>query len=230
MAKIAIIPARGGSKRIPGKNTKDFLGKPIIAYSIASAIGSALFDEVMVSTDDDRTAEIARSLGASVPFFRSAKNSDDHVGTTAVMKEVLETYALENINFKYVCCIYPTAPLCRPGHLVEGYEKLVKENFDVVFPVAPFGFPVLRGLRMKPDGSVSMIWPEHLKTRSQDLEPVYHDAGQWYWFREEVVHSDGMPESSGAFLLSEHEVQDIDNPSDWALAELKYKLNFGAKA
>ncbi len=222
--KIAIIPARGGSKRIPRKNIKDFHGKPIIAYSIETAINSRLFDEIMVSTDDDEIAEVAKKYGAQVPFFRSAENSSDTATTADVLLEVVEKYKkVENIIFDSICCIYPTAPLVGIEKLRDGYSLFINGNFDSVFPITPFSYPVWRGLKLEED-IVKMEWPEFYNSRSQDLKTLYHDAGQWYWIKTDSLVNQRklfMAKSHG-FILDEIEVQDIDNQSDWNLAELKY--------
>jgi len=179
MKNLAIIPARGGSKRIPRKNIKPFLGKPIIAYSIEAAINSKLFDEVMVSTDDDEIAEVAKKYGAKVPFMRSVKNSDDYATTADVLFEVLDNYNLK--EFDYACCIYPGAPMITKVTLSEAYDKLISHNFDSVFPIVQFSYPIQRSLKVF-DAKVSMVYPEYLISRSQDLEKRFHDAGQFYWF------------------------------------------------
>ncbi|MDD5571193.1 MAG: pseudaminic acid cytidylyltransferase [Bacteroidales bacterium] len=225
MKNIAIIPARGGSKRIPRKNIKDFLGKPIIAYSISAAINSQLFDEIMVSTDDNEIAEIAKQYGAKVPFMRSAKCSNDFATTIDVIDEVISCYEKTNIKFDNLCCIYPTAPLISPERLKESFALLNLKNYDSVFPVVPFSYPVLRGLRLNKE-RVQMVWPEHLNSRSQDLETIYHDAGQFYMAKTESMKLKKTlwTDNTGAIILSEMEVQDIDNEADWKLAELKYKL------
>lgn len=222
---IAIIPARGGSKRIPRKNIKHFLGKPIIAYSIEAAINSGLFDEVMVSTDDDEIAGIAIQYGASIPFLRSKKNADDYASTMDVINEVLDSYKEElNKQFQFVCCIYPAAPLIKASYLKVGFEKMNIENLACVFPVLPYSYPIWRGIEIDSNGSTKMIWPEFLNSRSQDLKKVFHDAGQWYWFNNELLQGWIWPDNSGAIILSEEEAQDIDNISDWEIAEMKYKL------
>lgn len=225
MSSIAIIPARGGSKRIPRKNIKDFLGKSIIAYSIEAALQSKLFDEVMVSTDDKGIAEIAVKYGASVPFLRSKSNADDYATTADVILEVLESYKLEKKAFDYVCCIYPTAPFISTETLQDSFNLLVNGNFSTIFPVIKFGYPIQRSLSEK-DGNVAMVWPEHLKSRSQDLEPRYHDAGQFYWLNtNEFEKSKALfGDNSGFFEVDELQVQDIDNEVDWKLAELKFQL------
>lgn len=225
MPNIAIIPARGGSKRIPRKNIKDFFGKPIIAYSIEAALYSGLFEEVMVSTDDEEIAKIAVKYGAKVPFMRSITNSDDYATTMDVINEVLKNYTeKQERNFQYACCIYPTAPLLQIKHLQEGFSKLIKHKFTSVFPVVAFSYPVWRGLAIADNGTTSMIWPEFLNSRSQDLQPVYHDAGQWYWFNNENLKNWNWPENSGTILLHEEYVQDIDTITDWNLTEMKYTL------
>ncbi|MBG6236596.1 N-acylneuraminate cytidylyltransferase [Pedobacter sp. CAN_A7] len=224
MSKLAIIPARGGSKRIPRKNIKDFLGKPIIAYSIEAAISSGIFDEVMVSTDDEEIAEIARAYGASVPFIRSIHNADDHATTIAVLKEVeLEYQKRFRMSYEAICCIYPTAPLLNSQSLIEGYKLLIEKELDTVFPVTAFSYPIWRALEIQ-DGRTQMIWPEHQSSRSQDFKAAYHDAGQWYWYKPRLITGSLFTNNTGSIVLPEEEVQDIDCLSDWVLAELKYKL------
>lgn len=224
MANLAIIPARGGSKRIPRKNIREFLGKPVIAYSIEAAFASGLFDEVMVSTDDQEIAEIAERFGAKVPFERSEDTAGDHATTFDVIKEVTETYRKQfNTEFKYVCCLYATAPLITPGRLTEGLTTLIEGGFSTVFPVVAFSAPVWRGLRIK-NGKTEMIWPKYRNTRSQDLPVVYHDAGQWYWLDLKKAPDSLYTENTSSLVLSEQEVQDIDNPDDWTLAEIKYRM------
>ena len=222
---LAIIPARGGSKRIPRKNIKDFLGKPIIAYSIETAISSNLFDEIMVSTDDKEIAEVAQEYGAKVPFVRSRKNSDDHAGTVDVIEEVLGEYSKKGENFNIFCCIYPTAPLISKDNLKKGLELLKAGNFDSVFPVVEFSYPVQRALRKTEDERIKMFWSENRDKRSQDLEKSYHDSGQFYWMwtDEFLKEKNIFTENSGAIILKESEVQDIDNLEDWKMAELKHK-------
>lgn len=227
MSNIAIIPARGGSKRIARKNIKDFLGKPIIAYSIEAAMESGLFDEVMVSTDDNEIAEIAKKYGAKVPFLRSDKNANDYATTMEVIEEVLDSYNnILNITFEKACCIYPTAPFIQIQHLKEGLSKLTKNNLTSVFPIVAFNYPVFRGIEIQKDGKVKMVWPEYLNSRSQDLKAIYHDAGQWYWFNTEKIGESLFTNNSSSIVLSEHEVQDIDTIIDWKIAEIKYKTFF----
>ena len=225
MNRIAIIPARGGSKRIPGKNTKDFLGKPIIAYSIQAALKSNLFDEVMVSTDDTEIADIARQYGASVPFIRNKITTGDYATTSEVLKEVIEKYAENNRHFDDGCCLYPTAPLVTPVKLVEAYDLLKKQNLDAVFPIVRYNYPILRSLKYA-NGKVQMNWPEYLNSRSQDLAPAFYDSGQFYWFNinQFIETNEIITNNCGGIEISEIEAQDIDNDIDWQLAEMKYNL------
>ena len=223
MPRLAIIPARGGSKRIPRKNIKNFHGKPIIAYSIEAALKSGLFDEVMVSTDDEEIKIISLEYGAKVPFLRSENTSNDTATTLEVIREVLESYKKEDRTFDEVCCIYPTAPLMKSSHLTAGLD-LLENEIASVFPVVPFSFPILRSLKVDEDNFVSMNWPEYSHTRSQDLPAAYHDAGQWYWLRPELISNSLYSDNSKVIILSEMEVQDIDNESDWKMAEVKWKM------
>lgn len=226
MRNLCIIPARGGSKRIPRKNIRDFLGKPIIAYSIEAALNSGLFEEVMVSTDDKEIAEIAQKYGAIVPFFRSEENANDFATTADVIKEVIADYTKSDKEFDNFCCCYPTAPFISSARLSEGLKQLQSPSVSSVFPVAEFGYPILRSLMMEDDGKVSMNWPDQLNARSQDLPKAYHDAGQWYWMKTTDFLSTGkiIGENSYGLQLEAIEVQDIDNEIDWKLAELKYEL------
>ena len=225
MANLCIIPARGGSKRIPKKNIKLFLGKPIIAYSIKAALNSKLFDEVMVSTDDNEIAKIAIQHGAKVPFMRSDKAANDFATTFDVIFEVLQEYDLLNKKFDFSCCIYPCAPLVTKEKLAASFEILQQNNFDSVFPIIPFGFPIQRALKQK-DLKVSFFYPEFDLTRSQDLEKSFHDAGQFYWLNTSMCIKKNkiITNNSGSIILSELEGQDIDNEVDWKLAELKYEI------
>lgn len=232
MKKIAIIPARGGSKRIPRKNIKEFLGKPIIAYAIETALTSSLFDEVMVSTEDEEIATVARKFGAKVPFLRSRKNADDFATTADVLFEVLDAYRQEGTTFTYACCIYPATPLIKTSKLKEAFSLLVEQDFDTVFPVLQFSFPIQRALRLYESQKVEMFYPEHLNTRSQDLAPAYHDSGQFYWFRIDrfLNFRALLTKNSGVIHLRECEAQDIDTLEDWLMAELKYKLYVAPEA
>lgn len=223
MGNLAIIPARGGSKRIPHKNIKDFLGIPIIAYSIKAALQSGIFEEVMVSTDDKDIAEIALKYGAKVPFYRSSETSNDFATTMSVIQEVVSEYKNQfKKDFDLVCCIYPTAPLIQVSHLKKGLNLLREKKYDSVFPVVAFGYPVLRGVEITDDGRTQMVWPEYQNSRSQDLKKIYHDAGQWYWMN--MLNESIFTNNSGSIILTEEEVQDIDRITDWRLAEMKYRL------
>lgn len=224
MKTLAIIPARGGSKRIPRKNIKDFLGKPIIAYSIEVALNCGLFDEVMVSTDDEEIAKVAEKYGAKVPFYRSVENSNDFATTMDVLNEVLSQYFGLNQMFEQVCCIYPTAPFIKPDHLREGFKLLQEENICSVFPVAAYSFPIWRSLKVDDNNYATMNWPANMNIRSQDLPAAYHDAGQWYWFKPDKVKNSLYTELSKVVIISELLVQDVDNLIDWTLAEMKYKF------
>lgn len=222
---IAIIPARGGSKRIPRKNIKPFLGKPIIAYSIEAALKSNLFDEVMVSTDDDEIAQISKKYGAKVPFLRDKKTADDHAGIAEVLIEVINEYRLAGKSFKNVCCLLATAPFVTPNLIIDTYSKIAESNFSSVFPVVKYAFPIQRAMRFNGD-KIGLIWPENLTVRSQDLEPSFHDAGLFYWasiemlLKEKTLWSD----NTTAIEISEQVAQDIDTPEDWQTAEIKYKI------
>lgn len=225
MRNICIIPARGGSKRILRKNIKEFLGKPIIAYSIQAAIDSGLFDEVMVSTDDLEITDIAKKYGAKVPFMRSKKNSDDFATTFDVIEEVINNYKELAVDFVNFCCIYSCAPFVTSEILLKTYAQLIEKKFDTVFPIIAYSFPIQRALRVD-QGKVSMILQNNLNVRSQDLEESFHDAGQFYWCNvKQVLKSKKiLTTNTGGIKISELEAQDIDNDTDWKLAELKYKL------
>lgn len=221
---IAIITARGGSKRIPRKNIKDFLGAPIIKYPIEAALKAKCFDEVMVSTDDEEISDIAISYGAKVPFFRSKETSDDHADTVSVLKEVIIEYRKRGIDFTYLCGIYPTAPFITAQKLIEAMKKLKETGADSVLPVTRFSYPIQRALK-KENNKIFMIWPENYFARSQDLTPAFHDTGQFYCMRTEKMleGSKYLLNFTIPFELSNLEVQDIDNEDDWEIAELKYQ-------
>lgn len=223
---IAIIPARGGSKRIPRKNIKNFLGRPIISYSIEAALNSGLFSEVMVSTDDEEIKEVSLKYGASVPFMRSEKNSNDFATTADVLIETLSEYAKKSIEFDYLCCIYPTAPFVTPEKLISAFSLLEEKKADTVFPAVKFSYPIFRSLKIDEQGKVAMFWPENLNARSQDLPAAYHDAGQFYWAKADAFleNKKMFTDNSFPIIMDEREVQDIDNEEDWNLAEVKYKL------
>lgn len=222
---IAIITARGGSKRIPHKNRKEFCGKPIIEYSIEAAKQAGIFDTVIVSTDDNKIAEIAKNAGAEVPFMRSEETSNDYATTADVLMEVLEKYKERGIRYENACCIYPTAPFVTGYKLRQAMEMLVKEKKDSVMPVVPFSFPPLRGMVIN-DGKLEYKWQEYAMKRSQDLEEIYHDCGQFYVFRVETFEKEKklVTDNTAGMIISELEVQDIDNETDWQLAEMKYRL------
>ena len=225
MGNICIIPARGGSKRIPRKNIKEFLGKPIIAYSIKAAIDSGLFDEVMVSTDDLEIAEIAKNFGAKVPFMRSVKNSNDFATTFDVIEEVIQSYESQGNEFENICCIYSCAPFVTKHKLNEASSKLKTDNFDTVFPVIQYNFPIQRAIRLI-NGKIEMFDEKHKNTRTQDLPKSFHDSGQFYWMNTKAILNKKclITDNTGIIIISELESQDIDTELDWKLAELKYRL------
>lgn len=222
---IAIIPARGGSKRIPRKNIKEFHGKPMIAYSIESALKSRCFDKVIVSTDDAEIADIAIKYGAEVPFMRPANIADDYATTLDVIKHAVEFTELQDWGVKNVCCIYATAPFLIPEFIQRGFVELTSSDTDYAFSAASFPFPIQRALKLTSDQCVEMFHPEHLNTRSQDLEEAYHDAGQFYWGTAEafIAKKAIFGTRSKAVLLPRKRVQDIDTPEDWEVAEALYR-------
>jgi len=223
MAAIAIITARGGSKRIPRKNIRSFLGRPIIAYSIEAALQSGLFDEVMVSTDDLEIAGLARQLGARVPFMRSARNADDFATTKDVLVEVLEEYRRRGTEFEFACCLYPTAPFVTAEKLRVAFARLRDSAADTVLPIVRFSFPIQRSFRMEGD-RVSYLHPEHSSRRSQDLPPAYHDAGQFYFFRPTRLLETGelVTANTVGIEMPLMEVQDLDDEEDWGIAKIKF--------
>lgn len=228
MKTVAIIPARGGSKRIPRKNIKPFRGKPIIAYSIEAALNSKIFDAVIVSTDDAEITEVSLHYGAKVPFVRSEKNSGDYATTVDVLVEVIEQYSQKfGEIIELTCCIYPTAPFITPQLLTDSFRTFQTQQNDALFPIIRFGYPIQRALSNSA-GNIKMIWPENLNKRSQDLEPCYHDAGLFYWFRADVFMREReiIGTNTGAVILNETHAHDIDNEIDWKLAELKHTLLF----
>lgn len=225
MATIAIITARGGSKRIPKKNIRPFCGKPILAYSIEAARQSGIFDEVMVSTDSEEIAAVARQYGASVPFLRSARTSDDFATTRDVLLEVLDNYRAQGKTFDYMVCLYPTAPFVTAEKLRAAMDAMQREKGKMLVPVVRFSFPPQRAYVIR-DGALTFKWEEYRSSRSQDLEPFYHDAGQFYCYdvaaylaEDGVIRDQVLP-----LVLPEEEVQDIDNLSDWKIAEIKYRM------
>lgn len=222
---LAIIPARGGSKRIPRKNIRPFEGKPILAYSIEAALNAGCFADVVVSTDDDEIAEVAVRYGASVPYMRSPENSDDHAGLAEVAIEVLQRVKIDGGDFSLFCLILPTAPFVTAARLLQGYQLLERSQVDAVLPVVRFSYPPQRGLIVT-GGLVSMLHPEHYESRSQDLVPLFHDSGQFYWMRSQAMFEQKrfFVDKTAPLELSEVEVQDIDTEEDWQLAELKYRM------
>lgn len=225
MRNLAIIPARGGSKRIPRKNVKEFLGKPILAYSIEAALKSGLFDEVMVSTDDVEIAEVAKKYGAKVPFMRSAETANDFATTADVLNEVISCYEELGQRFDNFCCIYATAPLINSDDIKLAFERLQNSDFTCVYPVVQFSYTIWRCLDLSADGTMKRHWPEFENSRSQDLPKEYHDSGTFYWYklkkwREEEVLVGGIE-------VDETTIQDIDTPTDWKIAEMKYKILYG---
>lgn len=225
--KIAVIPARGGSKRIPGKNIKSFCGRPIIAYSIEAALKSGVVDHVIVSTDDEDIARVARDCGAKVPFVRPSGISDDYTPTVPVIKHAVEWVMTNWGQVSDVCCIYATAPFVTPEDIKEAYARLVNENVaGYVFTATSFPFPIQRAFRVKEDGHCEMFYPEHYNTRSQDLEEAYQDAGQFYWGRAEAYLGEVnfLSDKSKPYLLPRYRVQDIDTAEDWARAEIMWRV------
>ncbi len=225
MRTLAIITARGGSKRIPRKNIKEFCSKPIIAYSIEAALKSGVFDEVMISTEDKEIAQISEGFGAKVPFFRSEKTASDYATTADVLLEVLDEYEKMDMHFDMACCIYPTAPFITSERLKEAVETLRKSDADTLITVVGFSYPPQRALVIE-DGRLVFKYPEYLVARSQDLEKHYHDAGQFYVFKTKAFKETGnlMKGNIIPMVLDEMEVQDIDTQQDWELAQVKYKL------
>ncbi len=223
--KIAMITARGGSKRIPRKNIKEFCGKPILAYSIEAALNSGVFDEVMISTEDDEIASIAQQYGAKFPFRRSVEMAGDHAMTIDVMLEVVKEYKKRGIEPESVCCIYPTAPFITADKLRKANDLFENCGADAVIPVVKFSFPPQRCFVVEGD-YMKYKWKEYELSRSQDLEPYYHDAGQFYFLKTDAMISQHtlVPEKTAPLIMDEMEVQDIDNMDDWNIAEIKYRL------
>lgn len=229
---VAVIPARGGSKRIPDKNTKLFAGKPIMAYSIEAARASGVFDRIIVSTDSEKIARIAREYGADTPFMRPAELSDDFTPTAPVLMHTLEMLEESGFSPEYLCCIYATAPFVRPEFIVKGLELVMRDGVTSAFSVTTFPFPILRALGITKNGALKMRWPEYEMVRSNDLEEAYHDAGQFYWLehssfcREKKLYgSNAMP-----VILPRYLVQDIDTPEDWKTAELMFESINGKRS
>jgi pseudaminic acid cytidylyltransferase len=221
---LAIIPARGGSKRIPGKNIKDFFGKPVIAYAIEAARESGLFTKIIVSTDNEEIAGVAVKYGAEVPFLRSAENSDDNATTKDVLKEVISSFEARNEHYQFACCIYPANPFLTPVLITDAYKKLIGNNMDSVFTAIRFNDPVHRSFVIDKD-KIKLLFPEYKNTRSQDLPVVFHDAGQFYWFdvQKFKIQNELWTMNTGVVEVNEEIAQDIDTLKDWEMAELKYK-------
>lgn len=224
--KLAVVPARGGSKRIPRKNIQAFCGKPIIVWSIEAAHESRCFDSLIVSTDDEAIAEVARQAGAEVPFMRPAALSDDHAGTAAVVRHAIGWCTDHGQVPEHVCCIYATAPFITGRDLRQGLAALQEQDVRFVFPVTRYSSPIQRAIRVDGQGRVEMFHPEHASSRSQDLEPAYHDAGQFYWGTAAAwLSGDALFSSeAAAIVLPTGRVQDIDTPEDWTQAEAKFRL------
>ena len=226
MKKLCVIPARGGSKRIPRKNIKLFHGRPMIAYSIQAALDSGLFDAVVVSTDDDEIAAVARDCGAETPFMRPVELANDYAGTGEVVVHAINWFREQGVMYDAVCCVYATAPLLDPARLVEGWEKLQQPGRRFAFSVTSYAFPIQRAFRRTQNDSIEMFWPENLPKRSQDLEPAYHDAAQFYWGWADAWTGGEVAFSpiSAPVILPRTQVVDIDTPEDWEVAEVTYRV------
>lgn len=224
--KVAIIPARGGSKRIPRKNIKPFLGKPLIAYSIEAAIQSRLFDQVIVSTDDDEIAEVAVRFGAQAPFFRPAELADDFAGTHEVVGHAVRWLLDSGLPVSHACCIYATAPLIQSEDIRKGLQLLEGSDWKSVFAATSFAYPIFRSFLRDSAGGLSMVFPQHFQTRSQDLPEAFHDAGQFYWARaaDWLEPSVGFSKSATIIQIPRWRTQDIDTPEDWKHAEFLWRL------
>jgi len=224
MANLAIIPARGGSKRIEKKNIKDLFGSPIISYPIRAAIKTKVFDEIIVSTDDDEIANIARHHHAKTPFVRSAVNSNDHAILADVILEIIENYAENGIKFENICCILPTAALIKTEHLISAYKLLVENKYHTVVPIVKYSFPIQRAF-YENNGFLKLREPEFINTRSQDLMPSYHDSGQFYWINTHFFTQNKLifTDNTGFIELDEFEAQDVDTQIDWDMLKLKFQ-------
>lgn len=227
MTRLAVIPARGGSKRIPRKNIRPFAGTPMIGWSIKAALAAGCFDAVIVSTDDDEIADVARAHGATIPFRRPSALADDHTVTVDVIAHAVTAWTEIAAPAEFVCCLYATAPFVTANDLRRGHDLIAGQDLDYAFSVTSFPFPIQRALRLTDGGRVEMIHPEHLNTRSQDLEPAYHDAGQFYWGRAEAWRERRpiFGPRSAPVMLPRHRVQDIDTEEDWETAERLFALN-----
>lgn len=223
--RVAVIPARGGSKRVPRKNIKNFCGKPIIAWSIEAAVKSGCFERIIVSTDDQEISEVAKKYGAEVPFMRPENLSDDYTGTTAVIKHAIEALQKRGEKIKYACCIYATAPFVSVRDLQDAWQRINGSEHDYAFSVTSYAFPIQRAIMVTEQGTISMFNPKHFATRSQELEEAWHDAGQFYWGKAEAWLQEKSLFSGGsvAVKLPRHRVQDIDTQEDWLRAEWLFK-------
>ena len=224
--KLCVIPARGGSKRVPRKNIRDFCGKPIIAWSIEAAINSRCFDRIIVSTDDEEIASVSQRFGAEIPFMRPPQLADDYTGTTAVIAHAIQWQNSHGEAAGKVCCLYATAPFVQATDLQKGFDILESSGAEYAFSVTSYAFPIQRSIRIMADQRIEMFQPEHFNTRSQDLEEAWHDAGQFYWGRatawlanKPIFSNDAAP-----VLMPRHRVQDIDTPEDWERAQLVFRL------
>ena len=223
---ICVIPARGGSKRIPRKNIKNFFGQPMIAYSIKAALKSECFDQVIVSTDDAEIAEVAKSFGASVPFVRPDELANDYAGTVPVIKHAIVWFDGQGQSPSEVCCLYATAPFVQADAIRKAYKQMKQEQAEYCFTATSFAFPIQRAIKVTAENRIEMFYPEHLETRSQDLEESYHDAGQFYWGKAEAFKQKKplFSKNSTPYILPRQLVQDIDTPEDWKRAELMYQV------
>ena len=223
---ICVIPARGGSKRIPRKNIKNFFGQPMIAYSIKAALKSECFDKVIVSTDDQEIAEVAKSFGAEVPFMRPDELANDYAGTVPVIKHAIEWFDDQGQSPSEVCCLYATAPFVQADAIRKAYKQMKQEQAEYCFTVTSFAFPIQRAIKVTAENQIEMFYPEHFETRSQDLEESYHDAGQFYWGKAEAFKQQKplFSKSATPYILPRHMVQDVDTPEDWKRAELMYEV------
>ena len=224
--RLCVIPARGGSKRIPRKNIKSFCGQSMIGYSIKAAIASGCFDKIIVSTDDQEIAEVAKSFGAAVPFMRPDELANDYTATIPVIKHAIEWFDDQGQSPSEVCCLYATAPFVQADSIRKAYKKMKQEKVDYCFTVTSFAFPIQRAIKITAENRIEMFYPEHFETRSQDLEESYHDAGQFYWGKAEAFKQQKplFSKSATPYILPQHLVQDIDTMEDWKKAELTYKI------
>jgi len=224
--RLCVIPARGGSKRIPHKNIKSFCGQAMIGYSIKAALDSQCFDQVIVSTDDAEIAKIAKLFGAIVPFVRPDELANDYTATVPVIKHAIEWFDDQNQLLSEVCCLYATAPFVQADAIKKAYKKMMQEQVDYCFTVTSFASPIQRAIKVTAENRIEMLYPEHLETRSQDLEESYHDAGQFYWGKAEAFKQKKplFSKNSTPYILPRQLVQDIDTPEDWKRAELMYQV------